>query len=830
MILGASFPIFELRTPLTRKQKDIPSGSNRPSIHFYIGYGKIAFHDQFSIKLEPPTISFFKKWTNICVSIDFKGNELQISMNGELFEKVKTPKTGPFFQNQLGGMAILEETSESKFFFAFGRYYFDDQRYIMKYAGVNAWNRTLREEELVAYSSCSEIPEKFEEGNLMNRNTKWIYPTSPFISEMTYKIDDILCNSRNTAKVVPMPILRDTKPAMVDVCKKFGTEVRLGGDIRSLEDIKHYYKMIHSNERFGRACGYYDGGRFRIWLPYTINNQAEIIHDITGEKFDLGEDYFLGDGPVRALELGKILYTGYFGNMVSMKARLNPWVTSGLLNANCAMCVIPSSLKKTTIIKLRGLCKFSVFDEEYQVVVSSEGYINYYGFARTVISYNYTLMAWQISDIINPGVFATFESSFRTLGLGTNIWRVVNDEMCQKGVVSKPFSLTACQETQFTCGDGLCIELEERCNGVPDCKDKTDEVSCTVSTMDSSYNKFLSPPPQNKSSKVEVMIGITIQSLDSFEIIESRFKVEFEVNLRWYDSRLSFNNLREDKGTNSMGPDEKISIWFPSFVFFNTQQKLESIVDGKSLISVERNGEGTLADSTFTEAKLVYKCKENPIVYERLYNEYFTCDYQMPWYPFDTQKCKILIKPTQILKKYVSFIPGKFRYIGPKDLREYMIIDNGMEILEVNGERLVIVQTTLGRRLLSIILTIFVPTLILNVIGHMANYFKEFFFEAVISLNVTVMLVLTTMFINVSNNLPKTAYIKMIDVWLLFNLFKPFIDIIVQTYIESLRGEGEQRDINHHGKTITVGEETKRQPELIKVEPIQTSEVKLARM
>ena len=62
------------------------------------------------------------------------------------------------------------------------------------------------------------------------------------------------------------------------------------------------------------------------------------------------------------------------------------------------------------------------------------------------------------------------------------------------------------------------------------------------------------------------------------------------------------------------------------------------------------------------------------------------------------------------------------------------------------------------------------------------------------------------MFINVSNNLPKTAYIKMIDIWLLFNLFKPFVDIIMQTYIETQRGEEEGREINHHGKTITVGE------------------------
>ena len=55
------------------------------------------------------------------------------------------------------------------------------------------------------------------------------------------------------------------------------------------------------------------------------------------------------------------------------------------------------------------------------------------------------------------------------------------------------------------------------------------------------------------------------------------------------------------------------------------------------------------------------------------------------------------------------------------------------------------------------------------------------------TLNVTVTLVLTTMFLSISTRLPPTAYIKMIDVWLLFNLLKPFIDIIVNTYIENLR-------------------------------------------
>ena len=70
------------------------------------------------------------------------------------------------------------------------------------------------------------------------------------------------------------------------------------------------------------------------------------------------------------------------------------------------------------------------------------------------------------------------------------------------------------------------------------------------------------------------------------------------------------------------------------------------------------------------------------------------------------------------------------------------------------------------------------------------------------------MLVLATMFINVSNNLPKTSYMKMVDVWLLFNLLYPFVVVLMHTYMDSLRND-EEREINHHGKTIKIDEDGK---------------------
>ena len=91
-------------------------------------------------------------------------------------------------------------------------------------------------------------------------------------------------------------------------------------------------------------------------------------------------------------------------------------------------------------------------------------------------------------------------------------------------------------------------------------------------------------------------------------------------------------------------------------------------------------------------------------------------------------------------------------YEGPADLTEYSVQKT---VMSLSNDTTLRVEIVIQRRLLSLILTAIVPTIILNIIGHMSNYFKEFFFEGLMSLNVTVMLVLTTMFlrkVNIAKN------------------------------------------------------------------------------
>ena len=143
-------------------------------------------------------------------------------------------------------------------------------------------------------------------------------------------------------------------------------------------------------------------------------------------------------------------------------------------------------------------------------------------------------------------------------------------------------------------------------------------------------------------------------------------------------------------------------------------------------------------------------------------------------------------------------------YEGPIDLTQYFVQEISMEkMIMPSGTEALKINMTFSRRVLSTFLTVYLPTFLLCIVCFSTNSFKPFFFEAVVTVNLTSLLVLTTLFVSVSNSLPTTAYVKMIDVWLLFCLFIPFLEVILHTYMDTLR-EDMERNVNHHGKVIKV--------------------------
>ena len=92
----------------------------------------------------------------------------------------------------------------------------------------------------------------------------------------------------------------------------------------------------------------------------------------------------------------------------------------------------------------------------------------------------------------------------------------------------------------------------------------------------------------------------------------------------------------------------------------------------------------------------------------------------------------------------------------------------------VSGLRM---RISLQRKIMSELMTTYLPSILLLMITFATTFFKPVYFEAALTVNLTNMLVMTTIFTSVMDRLPTTSYLKMIDIWLIFCQLIPFTEV-----------------------------------------------------
>ena len=97
------------------------------------------------------------------------------------------------------------------------------------------------------------------------------------------------------------------------------------------------------------------------------------------------------------------------------------------------------------------------------------------------------------------------------------------------------------------------------------------------------------------------------------------------------------------------------------------------------------------------------------------------------------------------------------------------------------------VVVVMKRKIMSEMMTTYFPSLLLLMITFATTFFKPFFFEAALSVNLTTMLVMTTIFISKMESLPPTSATKMIDYWLILCQLVPFAEVVLLTAMEYIR-------------------------------------------
>ena len=98
----------------------------------------------------------------------------------------------------------------------------------------------------------------------------------------------------------------------------------------------------------------------------------------------------------------------------------------------------------------------------------------------------------------------------------------------------------------------------------------------------------------------------------------------------------------------------------------------------------------------------------------------------------------------------------------------------------------ILMKIVLKRKITTEMLTTFLPTILLLLITFTSILFDKELFGDALAVNLTIMLVMTTIFTSKIEELPPTSDMKMIDIWLISCLVIPFLEVILRTAIECL--------------------------------------------
>jgi len=704
------------------------------------------------------------KWSHWCVLYDSHEQHVTMYMNGKItFSKEKvTALEGSEFHDELLSH-ILVGMPGGDF----------SQPFNGEFTRFMVWNVLIDQNEVERQMNC-------EEGEIEGLILDWRTVTIVRGSTVMMKQMEEECPSKSgTVHEILNGFTERIKFEEAETaCQALGGKAKAPENEAEIEKIRNIFTGLKEfcNSKFWvpfrRQTGRWvssESNSVSPYLPWVPGQPNGGRHQACAEaKFDKTTNSFLG-----------------YNDLNCAKSK------------RCFYCHLPSTRR----FSLRGLCKQASVDSNYVASFKAENFETrplWKGYRSTEIVYSGERKEWMIRDT----------SSEKIIGLynGSDIWPVgrknwyLQSGVCEASETVQKLLLSSCLESEFTCGDGTCVQLSSKCDGVSDCKDELDESDCSVVEFPTSIQYKESLPPIKRQNKkilpAEVGVSIDLMSITDIKETSLKWGCKLQLNMTWYDERLRWKDLRENANLNVItrqegneAQDQNLSlgqfpptVWVATVIFSNTPNNDFSLLDSKSSLTVEKKGNITMATMNQLEEIAYYEGSENPITYSRKYTRDFSCNFHLQTFPFDTQHCSIHLDTPDHLNGLMKLLPEKVTYSGPLEMMQYNVVSWDIKEVDKGLE----VEVTLQRRFNHHLATTFIPTFCLMIVCQSTLYFNAEHFKTTSGVAVTTMLVMYTLYQAVSHKLPPTSYIKMIDVWLIFGLILPFCVFFLLVLIDHL--------------------------------------------
>ena len=702
------------------------------------------------------------QWVRSCLAMSGQSGHVQWAIDGRVVENTTLEVLQEEAENipkNLAGKLLLGVNRFASGWFSVGN----------KVTGLNIYSSILPAETMVTMTQKGLSP-CFAKGSYLDwENMNW--------------------DLHGKAKLVDVPVMEPCKEE--SLFKVYGTKFtrmtdcmnhcqKLGGRAPSIVNMTEWQNLqFFMNNNLNGQFG--DG----FWLSITDEEEEGVWRDNYTKEVLQYEGPFVGGRPNGGTREN-------CATQISSTTWID-WLCEERFDKVFCVC----SNYERHILKLRGLCQYSNIDSLYLPWNTRKDVrkLEYIGSSGTIIFFRENQRKWALEV---PGSFdektqGTSTSPFVSFALGKHQWKIKNDtfECGEGGSYNADLKLTGCEEDEFTCDDGQCIKMAKRCDNLPNCRDKSDEMKCSLWEPHVGYNKEIPPIRMIKESVdlVEVQISIHLMKVIRIQEEKNKIDLQFEIILEWYDNRFTFKNLKTETAMNVLKAGLQKNIWLPLVIFYNTDQKETTRLGMKdewsTEVNVVRKGNFTRSGLDSVDEVELFRGDENPLVMKQVYTHRFQCRYDLERYPFDTQHCSIDMVLGSYDVKMVKLVPSDFSMNEDKELALFTITSWNLEyrspLVSEEGLRFKVV---LKRKVVNSLLTTYLPSSLLILITFATTYFKPIFFEAALTANLTIMLVTTTIFIGEMQMLPTTAYIKMVDIWLVFCQLVPFAEVVLLTAME----------------------------------------------
>ena len=386
----------------------------------------------------------------------------------------------------------------------------------------------------------------------------------------------------------------------------------------------------------------------------------------------------------------------------------------------------------------------------------TESDIVFVGLIGSEMKYSTVNKRWEIVDSFSKEVLG-FVNGTTQIPIGMNQWHFPQSRCTDEGKDYRTLTFHKYVEQfgHYCCNDGTCLTSEFVCDGAQHCDGGEDEEDCKMIDIPRTYNKMV--PPSN------ISVDFNIEKILGIHDNDATFDVYFSVNIKWFDNELKFHHLKNNKKSNFVPRLEISNIWVPiidfSFVRESYNEKQEQIYIQK--IEATRMS-GDLSNLNVSE---VYDGKSNPLIRFSEHNMRFFCEFKgVTNFPFGSESCSFDFYLEGIADDW-NEIKSTLDPPPQNIIDQYEVMDWNIKPEQTKSKKNVIrITVILGKKPISIIMMTYIPVLLMNIINQATNYITgDSKYDLIITVNITSMVVLATIYLSVFTSLPSTADIKPVE-------------------------------------------------------------------